>query len=388
MSHDNTIFNQLLHLLPRHDFENSVARYGGDRYVKQFTCWRQLVTLLYAQIRGHDSLRDIVTGLASQNSKWYHIGLSGVARSTLSDANNKRDWHIFEGLFYTMLERCKTVTPAHPFKFKNPLYSLDASVIDLCLSMYEWARFRKTKGALKIHCLLDHRGCIPSFAVITEGGRHDVKVAGEVDLPLIPDSILAVDRGYTDFGFFSKIHDRGCFFVTRAKMNLAFEITGQQKLPGVKGLLDDVTIRLTGFYQQKAFPGELRLITWHDAETDKIFWFLTNNFRLSAATIAAIYKARWQIELFFKWIKQNLKIKSFLGTSPNAVMTQIWAAMCYYLLLAYVKYQTRYRYSLLALARLFKETLMDKVSLVHLLSLNPDKGLSRIREPSFQLALF
>jgi hypothetical protein len=388
MSHDNTVFNQLLHLLPRHEFEKLVAMHGGDRYVKNFTCWRQFMTLLYAQIRGHDSLRDIVTGLGTQSEKWYHIGLGYVARSTLSDANNTRDWRIFEGLFYEMLNRCAASAPAHAFKFKNPLFSMDATVIELCLSVFEWAKFRKTKGALKIHCLLDHQGCIPAFAVVTDGKCHDVKAAKEAFLPLMPDSILAVDRGYIDFEFLYSIHSIDSFFVTRAKNNLSYEVTGQHNLPNKKGLLDDVAIRLTGYYQRKSYPDELRLITWHDAETGKIFWFLTNNFKLSASTIAAVYKSRWQIELFFKWIKQNLKIKSFLGATHNAVMTQIWVAMCYFLLLAYVKFQTRYRFSFLHLARLFKETLLDRISLIHLLSLNPEKGLKCIREPSFQLALF
>lgn len=388
MSHVNTVYNQLLQIFPRHEFDKLVVRHDGDRYVKEFTCWRQFITLLYAQVRGHDSLRDIVTGLGAQSGKWYHIGLNSVARSTLSDANNSRDWRIFEGLFYSLYERCRAMAPGHKFKFKNGLYSLDASIIDLCLSVFPWAKYRKTKGALKLHCLLDHRGCIPAFVTVTQGKPHDVKVAKELDLPLLPDSIIALDRGYIDFKYLHSIHSGGCFFVTRAKKNFQFEITGQHKIPNVKGLLDDVAIRPTGFYQAKDYPEELRLITWYDEAQDRIFWFLTNNFKLAASTIAAIYKDRWQVELFFKWIKQNLKIKSFLGTSPNAVMTQIWVAMCYYLLLAYVKYQTRYRYSLLNLARIFNETLMERVSLIDLLSLNPNQGFKNIRAPSPQLELF
>lgn len=388
MSHDNTIFNQLLHLMPRHDFERLVESHSADKYVKGFTCWRQMITLMYAQIKGHDSLRDIVTGLAAQSGKLYHIGLGRVARSTLSDANNSRDWRIYEGLFYKMLGRCKTVTPGHGFKFKNPLYSMDSTLVALCLSMFEWAKYRKTKGALKIHCLLDHRGCIPSFAVITEGKRHDVKVAKEIDLPLLPDSIIAVDRGYMDFSFLHSIHEKGCYFVTRAKENLDFEVTGQQPMSNKKALVDDLKITLKGHYQKKAYPEELRYIIWHDEESDRLFSFITNNFHLAASTIAAIYKARWQIELFFKWIKQNLKIKSFLGTTQNAVMSQIWVAMCYLLLLAFIKFQTRYRYSLLALTRLFRETLMERVSMLELLSFNPENGPPIILKPSAQLSLF
>lgn len=387
MSHDNTIFNQVLHLVPRHQFQKLVDRYNGDRYVKDFNCRRLFTTLLYAQIRGHDSLRDIVTGLHTQSNKWYHIGLNTVARSTISDANNTRDWRIFEGLFYEMLGRCKSLTPSHGFKFKNPLYSMDATVIELCLSVFDWAKYKKTKGALKIHCLLDHRGNIPSFAVVTEGRRHDVKVAKEVSLPLVPDSILAVDRGYLDFTFLHSIHETGCFFVTRAKENMVFEPAGQHKMPNKKGLIEDMAIQLKG-KSREAYPEELRYIIWHDAETDKYYSFLTNNFKLAASTIAAIYKARWQIELFFKWVKQNLKIKTFLGTSYNAVMIQIWVAMCYFLLLAFIKFQTRYRYSMLCLSRVLAETLMDRSSLVDLLSLNPDSGIPRVRDPSPQLSLF
>jgi hypothetical protein len=388
LSHNNTIFNQLLQIVPRHDFENLVAGHQGDRYVKGFHCWQQFITMLYAQIKGHDSLRDITTALSAHQGKLYHIGLGSVARSTLADANEKRDWRIFEGLFYHMLEHCRSVTPKHKFRFKNPLYSLDASLIEVCYSMFPWARYRATKGALKIHCLLDHRGCLPSFLVVTEGNRYELRVAKELDLPLLPDSILSFDRGYMDFGFFHSLLGRRVCFVTRAKRNLAHEITGQHEKPNVKGLVDDVRIRLKGRLQLMQYPEELRLVTWLDEETGRELRFLTNNFNLAASTIAAIYKARWQIELFFKWIKQNLKIKSFLGTSFNAVMIQIWVAMCYYLLVAYVKYQTRYKFDLLALTRIFREILMERVSLIDILSLNPYQTLKKARAPTGQLALF
>lgn len=388
MSHVNTIFNQLLQILPRHQFDALVRTHAGDRYVKDFTCWRQMITLLYAQCKGHDSLRDIVTGLTAQCGKWYHIGLNGVARSTLSDANNSRDWRIYEGLFYHLLERCKSMTPKHKFQFKNPLYSLDASTISLCLSQYPWAKFRATKGAVKLHCLLDHSGCIPSFVFITKGSRHDVSAAKDADLPIAPDSIVAMDRGYVDFAFLHSLHKRGAFFVTRTKENMQFTETGQQKMPVKKGLVTDLSIRLTGAASLKSYPEDLRYIVWHDQDADRYFSFLTNNFTLAASSIAAIYKARWQIEIFFKWIKQNLKIKSFLGTSFNAVMTQIWVAMCYYLLLSYVKYQTRYRFSLTALSRVIKEILLERVCLIDALSLSPDRAIIKARDPDLQLALF
>lgn len=386
MAHYNTIMNQLLTHIPRHQFETLLHHGGGDRYVKTFTTWNQFSVLLYAQASGKDSLRDIQNATAAQQNKLYHLGLPGVVcRSTLADANKKRDWRIFEGLFYRLLERCQSLTPKHKFKFKNPLHTLDSTVIDLCLSAFPWARFRTTKGALKLHCQLDHAGNIPSFVVVTDGKRHDISVAREV-FALVPDSIYCFDKGYTDFAWFRQIQDTGAFFVTRAKDNLAYHFTGQQETMKNKGVLMDAFIELTGFYAQQEFPQPLRLIRYYDEETDRTFEFLTNNFRLAAVTVAQIYKARWQIEAFFKWIKQNLKIKTFLGTSQNAVLSQIWVAMCYYLLLAYIKYQTKSIYSLFYLHRLIKETLLDRVSLIDLLNLN-HKRLARLKDTEPQLCL-
>jgi hypothetical protein len=388
MSHVSTVFNQLLQLIPRHDFEKLVREHQGDRYVKNFTCWKQFITLLYAQIKGQDSLRDIVTGLNSQSGKLYHLGMGKVSRSTLSDANSERDYRVYEGLFYNLLEKCESLTPGHGFKFKNPLYSFDSSSFELCLSVFPWAKYKKTKGALKLHCLLDHRGCIPSFVAMTEGRLHDVKAARKLDLPLLPDSIVAMDRGYLDYKYLYNLHCKGVFFVTRTKTNTAYKLTGQHELPSRRGLLGDFSIKFTGAQAKKDYPDELRVVWWYDEEKDKFLEFLTNNFDLAAATIAAIYKARWRIELFFKWIKQNLKIKSFLGTTQNAVMTQIWVAMCYYLLLSYIKFQTSYRYMLRSLARIFKETLMERVSMIDLLSVNPEIGPLKLRNLTHQLALF
>jgi hypothetical protein len=389
MSHINTIFNQLLQLVPEHQFENLVNTYAGDYYVKNFTCWKQFKVLLYAQIKGHDSLRDIETSLNSQKNKLYHLGLGDhVAKSTLADANDSRDWRIFEGVFYYMLERCIALTPSNQFKFKNPFYTLDSTLIQLCLSMFPWGKYRKTKGALKMHCLLENRGCIPSFITITEGARHDVKVAKELSLPLLPDSIIALDRAYVDFEFLYSLDQKGVYFVTRAKKNQKFEFTGLHEMPQVKALLSDTHVIPAGFYQKQTYPKELRLIEWHDKDTGRDFCFLTNNFTLAASTIAAIYKARWNIESFFKWIKQNLKIKSFLGTSINAVLIQIFVAMCYYLLLTYIKYQTRYGFSITHLDRVLSAILMERTSLIDILSLAPDTAIVKARSPSFQLSLF
>jgi hypothetical protein len=379
MGHINTIMSQLLVLIPRHEFHSLVSQWGTDRYVKKFTTWNQFSTLLYAQAGDKRSLRDIQNGLSAQSSKLYHLGLTEpIRRSTLADANSSRNWAVFQGLFDKLLERCQSLSPKHRFKFKNPLRIWDATVIDVCLSMFPWAKFRKRKGALKLHCQLEQAGQIPSFAVVTDGKCHDLRAA-KTFFEVIPDSIYCMDKGYYDFSLFRRIHDAKAFFVTRAKDNLNYTVTGQQKTLKNKGVLADEAIALNVFYSQKDFPFPLRLIRFHDEEQDRTFEFLTNNFHLSAATIAAIYKARWHIEAFFKFIKQNLKVKTFLGTSKNAVLTQLWVAMCYVLLLAYIKFQTKSRFSLFYLHRLIRETLLERLSLIDLLGLT-DSRLPKVRD--------
>ena len=385
MAHYNTIMNQLLTLIPRHQFETLVKSHSGDRYVKHFNCWNQFTVMLYAQASSKDSLRDIQNGLTAQQNKLYHLGLKSIRRSTLADANQTRDYHIYEHLFYKILERCKDITPKHKFRFKNPLYTLDATVIDLCLSTFSWAKFRTTKGAIKLHYQFDYSGQIPSFLVVTPAKTHEIRVARS-SFPLISDSIYCFDKGYIDFAWFYSLNKEHIFFVTRAKDNLNYELIGQQPVDNKKGLLLDAKIKLSGYYQSKDYSDPLRLIIYHDEETDKVLSFLTNNFKLSALTIAQIYKARWQVEIFFKWIKQNLKIKTFLGTSKNAVLTQIWTAMCYYLLLAYIKYQTKYKNSLFYLNKLIRETLLNRLSLIDLLNLS-EHNLPKIKNTEQQLCL-
>ena len=387
MSHINTIYNQLLQFISRHHFEKFVKKYKGNHYVKKFNCWHQFTALLYAQIKGKDSLRDIVTSFNSHSTKLYHIGAGEIKRSTIADANNRRDYRIFEELFYYLLERCKSITPKHKFKFKNPLYSLDASVIDLCLKMFPWAKFRKKKGAIKLHCLYDHSGSIPTFLVVTDGKQHEIKVTKSLELPIIADSITSVDKAYIDFKWLYSLEQKKAYFVTRAKKNIQYELIGQHKVNSKKGLLFDKTVKLTGFYPKKDYPKEMRLVGYKDTETGKEYVFLTNNFKLAAHTITQIYKSRWQIEIFFKWIKQHLKIKSFFGTSKNAVMTQVWIAMCCYLLLAYIKYQTKYSYPLLELSRIIAETIFERIILIDLLSYNHN-NIKRIRSPDLQYSLF
>ncbi|OGL47632.1 MAG: hypothetical protein A2149_09120 [Candidatus Schekmanbacteria bacterium RBG_16_38_11] len=382
-----SIFSELLKLYPRYHFEKAVERYQGDLYVKKFNTWQQYITILYSQIKQKDSLRDIESGLWAYCSRWYHIGLKSVKRSTISDANSKRDYRIFEDTFYHLLSRCKDLTPGHKFKFKNPLYTIDSTTIDLCLSLFPWAKFRKTKGAIKMHCLYDHSGALPSFIVVTDGKKHDVKAVKETELPLLPDSIVSLDKAYIDYKYLYSLYKKRIWFVTRAKFNIDCTITGQHEVSG-KGVLRDLRIRLNGKKSQEDYPKELRIVKFYDEESKKTLVFLTNNFKLAATTIAQIYKSRWQIEIFFKWIKQNLRIKSFLGTSRNAVLTQIWIAMSYYLLLVYIKYQTKYKHSLLYLSRIIKETLFERKSIIDILSLNHEKLLRVQDEEPIQGFLF
>jgi hypothetical protein len=366
-----------------------VNQYESDYYVKYYDTWRHFLTLLYTQVKEKDSLRDIIISLNTHQESWYHVGIEDVRRSTISDANARIDYRVYEGLFYALVSRCKDITPKHKFRFKNPLYSIDATVIDLCLSMFPWAKFRRTKGALKLHCQYDHSGAIPSFLVVTDAKHHDVTVVKKEKFPFVADSIISVDRAYIDYEWLNSLDKARVYFVTRAKSNMKYEVIGQHEADRKKGILFDKEIMLTGFYQKKKYPKKLRLIGYKDPETGKILIFLTNNFTLVAYTITQIYKSRWQIELFFKWIKQNLKIKSFLGTSKNAVMNQIWTAMCYYLLLAYIKYQTKYANSMLELSRILKESIFSRISIIDMLSLN-SYTIHRIRklEHQSQLALF
>jgi IS4 transposase len=287
---------------------------------------------------------------------------------------------MFEGLFYHLLARCKNLTPKHKFRFKNPLYTIDASTIDLCLSVFPWAKFRTTKGAIKLHCLYDHSGALPTFLTITDGKKHDVRVVKDNTFPLSPDSIVSIDKAYIDYKWLNSLDEQRVWFVTRAKTNIDYAVVGQHPISS-KRVLSDERIALQGVQTRSKYSKELRLIRYYDEERQKTLTFLTNNFKLAATTIAQIYKSRWQIELFFKWIKQNLKIKSFLGTSKNAVMTQIWVAMCYYLLLTYIKYQTKYSFSLLQLSRVIREMLFERKALIDILTLKPDRLKMRGEEP-------
>ena len=349
----SSIFSQLLTIFSRADFERAVKKHKADRAAKGFDCWTQFVSMLFCQVGRAHSLREICGGLASVEGKLNHLGVGNApARSTLSYANAHRPYALFEEVFGQLLERCRSLAAPKPFRFKNKLYSLDATVIDLCLSAFDWAKFRRTKGAIKLHLLLDHDGCLPCYGVITEGKTQEIRVARTLEWP--PGSIVVMDRGYVDYGFLDSLEDRRVFFVTRLKENAAFRV--EAEISASKGnIRADQMISLPGSGKNaKALRLFRRVVVWDEAGEREIV-LLTNNLKLAASTIAAIYKARWQIELFFKSIKQNLKIKTFVGASPNAVRIQIWTALMAILLLKYLQMRSRLVWSLsnlLALLRL------------------------------------
>lgn len=330
MAHCNTIFHQMLKLIPRHHFAKLEAEHGTGRKARSFTRWSQLVHLLSMQLTARVSLRDGVASLKARVKSLYHLGVKPVARSTFADANNKRPASFFEALFALMYRRCRPLAPKHKFRFKNKLFSLDATVVSLCLSLFPWARFRRTKGGIKLHTLLDHDGYLPAFVGISEAREHEVQKARSLLLP--KGSIVVEDMGYADYDRYAQLTAQKIFFVTRQKRNAAYEVLERRKVNKKQGLLSDQTIRV----QSQEGPLLLRRIAYRDAATDRRYVFLTNHFKLAAKTIADIYKERWQIEIFFRFIKQNLKIKAFIGNSENAVMTQIYAALIVYLLLCYL----------------------------------------------------
>lgn len=368
MAHHNTVFSQLLKFIPRHEFESLANEHHNGRKLRKMSRWLQFVSLSLAQLTGRVSLRDIVSNLSAQSRKLYHLGARTVSRSSLSRVNERQPYTLYEALFAKLLSRCQGVAPKHGFKFKNKLYSLDASTIDLCLSVFPWAEFRSTKAAVKLHMGLDHDGLIPAFLTITEGKTHDITAARTLKLP--KHSIVVMDRGYTDYSWYNHLNSNQIFFVTRLKKNAKYSVIERRSVKKSLGLTSDQTIKLTGT-KAHLCPIKLRRIGFKDIETGNQYYFLTNNFKLAASTIAAIYKSRWQIELFFKWIKQNLKIKSFVGTSKNAVMTQIWIAICIYLLFAYIKFLSQIDHGLQQLLRLIQLNLFERRDLKSLLRGDP-----------------
>ncbi len=350
-------------------FRRCVARYGGEHKVKSFSCLDQYLTMAFAQLTYRESLRDIEACLRAQESKLYHMGIhSRIAHSTLADANEVRDWRIYADLAQSLIGIARRLYAEEPFgvDLKETVYALDASTIDLCLSVFSWAPFRSTKAAIKLHTLLDLRGNIPTFLYISDGKMHDVNV---LDL-LVPEpgAFYIMDRGYIDFERLHRLHDAGSFFVTRAKSNLKAVRRYSHPVDRSTGLICDQTIVLTGFYSRQDFDTPLRRIKFKDPETGKRLVFLTNNFALPASSICALYKCRWQVELFFKWIKQHLRIKKFYGTSENAVKSQIWIAVSVYVLVAIVKKRLNLSASLYEMLQILSLTMFERIPLDQLLN--------------------
>ena len=369
MSHNNTVFSQLLKLIPRHEFETLAKQHHSGRSFRTASRWSQFVTMTMAQLAGRNSLHDIVENMSAQVHRLYHLGSTKLSRSNLSRINDAKPYALYEAMFGKLLSRCQGVAPGHRFRFRNPLYSLDASTIDLCLSVFPWADFRTTKGAVKLHVGLNHAGNLPEFLTVTDGKNHDVTVGRTLSFP--EGSIVAIDKGYNDYSWYKQLTDKGIFFVTRLKTNAKYRIVCRRVVLKSKGLTCDQTIQFTGIQTAKKCPVQLRRIGYRDAETGKHYVFLTNNFKLSAKSIADIYKARWQVELFFKWVKQNLKIKYFFGTRKNALMTQIWIALCVYLLLAFIKFQSKLKKSMQQFLRLLQLNLFEKREMMVLLRGDP-----------------
>ena len=329
----------------RVEFYKIVNSHNAERHTKGYSCWEQFVAMLFCQLAQAKSIREICGGLACCVGKMKHLGIKDAPKkSTLSYANAHRPWEMYEDLFYLMLQRCHNIAPGKKFKFRNKLLSLDSSTISLCLSMFEWAEYRRTKGAVKLHLLLDHDGYLPVYAYISNGKKHDVTIAKQV--PLSPGSIVAMDRGYNDYRLFAYFTDRKIFFVTRQKDNAVYEVVRNNPVPMNRNILSDQFIRVTGLYAQKNCPHILRRIVVWDKEENREIVLLTNHLKFGATTISDIYKDRWQIELFFKALKQNLKVKTFVGTSENALRIQIWTALIAMLMIKYLKFISKIAWAL------------------------------------------
>jgi hypothetical protein len=354
------VFSQLLQLFSRGAFARAVKEHSAERNTKGFTCWGQFVAMLFCQVAQLKSLREVCLGLASCEAPLKHLGISETPnKSTLAYANEHRPWELYQTIFGQLLEKCQAEVAVRggrkKFRFKNKLMSLDGSIIDLSASMFDWAKYKRTKGAIKLHLLLDHNGYLPSFAVVTEGKHSEVAVAR--GLRLEPGTILVIDRGYNDYEWFAEMTREGVFFVTRMKTNTVYAVQEECELPGKGSVLRDQIISLPALRKAGEEPVLFRRIEYWNEDKREILVFFTNLLHLAASTIAAIYKDRWQVELFFKALKQTLKVKTFLGTSANAVKTQIWTALIAMLILKYLQMKSTFGWSLSNLAALLRQQL-------------------------------
>ena len=369
MNEGKTVFSQVMEFLPMYEFRKCVERYRGDYKVLSFTCLDQFLCMAFAQMTFRESLRDIQACLRSKQNKLYHMGIRGkVSRNTLSNANNQRDWRIYADLAMILIHRARELYINDPFgiDLDNTVYALDSTTIDLCLALFPWARFRKNKGAIKLHTLLDLRGPIPSFINITDGKVADINV---LDILIFEaGSFYIMDRGYIDFKRLYKLHQALAFFVTRAKSNIKCRRLYSRPIDKSTGLRCDQTIVLTQSFED--YPEHIRLVRFYDSENDLRLTFLTNNFTIDALTIAQLYKSRWKVELFFKWIKQHLRIKAFFGTSENAVKTQVWIAVSIYVLIAIIKKRLSLEPSLYTILQILSVNIFEKEPMARLLTTN------------------
>jgi hypothetical protein len=369
MNSGKTVFSQLIDFLPSYEFRRCVDRYQGNYKVKNFSCWDQFLCLAFAQLTYRESLRDIETCLRAAGEKLYHMGIRAkVSRNTLAHANEIRDWRIYHDFARVLIKQARELHQNDPLKVQldQTAYALDSTVIDLCLSLFPWAKFRKRKGAVKLHTLLDLRASIPTTVIVTTGAVHDVNIMDELFWE--PGSIYVMDRGYVDFSRLFRIHQDSAFFVTRAKKNFRFQRLYSHPVDKTTGLRCDQTVSLCGIHVKKDYPDKLRRIRYFDQPTNHSLVFLSNNFTLPALTIAQLYRCRWQVELFFKWIKQHLRIKAFYGTSNNAVKTQIWIAISIYVLVAIVKKRLKLDLSLYTILQILSVTILEKTPLLQVLS--------------------
>jgi len=387
MYQGQTNFSQVMDFLPHKKFRQCVDRYGGNYRVRSFTCYDQFLCLAFAQLTYRESLRDIVCCLRAMRERLYHMGIRGkVSRSTLADANEARDWRIYSDFAQILIDEARRLYIDEDFglELKETVYALDSSTIDLCLSVFPWARFRKTKGAVKLHTLLDLRGDIPTFIWITDGKVHDVNVLDH----LIPEpgAIYVMDRAYVDFQRLFQLHQSSAVFVTRSKTNTGLRRIYSHRIDKSTGVRFDQTVSLTGYYSKRDYPEKLRRIKYFDAEKGRSFIFLTNQFTLPAITIAEQYRYRWRVEIFFKWIKQHLRIKSFYGTSENAVKTQIWIAVSAYVMVAIMKKRLKIDLTFYTILQILSITLFEKKPILQALTV--DNYRNEIATGPIQLNLF
>lgn len=382
MSHHNTAFHQLLKPVSRHEFEGLAKQHHQGQKLRTASRWDQFIGMAMSQFSGRQSLRDIESNLEAQQHKLYHLGAKPIARSTLARLNEQQPVALYEKLFYQLLNRCKAAPGHHRFRFKNPLYSLDASAIDLSLNLFPWAAHRDNTANVKLSVGLNHANLVPEFVALSDGNENDMVQGRQFDFP--KGSIVAFDKGYVDYEWFNSLNNRGVFFVTRLRAKAVYRVEERRTVNKVNGIMSDQIIQLNSAHALKRGAPKLRRIGFRDPENGRFYEFLTNNFNLCARTIAAIYKDRWQIELFFKAIKQNLKIKAFVGRSKNAIMTQVWIAMIVYLLLAFARHSARIGWTVQRILRVIQLNLFERKTLKEILCPAPPRH--KKSEPQMRLA--